>query len=77
VEKPEQDEAPSDLAICSRYILKPTIFSLIEKTKPGKKGEIQLTDAMRYLAKKESCWLGRSRVNDMISATKLILSLPI
>ncbi len=52
VEKPEPDKAPSDLAICSRYILKPTIFSLIKKTKPGKKGEIQLTDAMRYLAKK-------------------------
>lgn len=52
VEKPEPQEAPSDLAICSRYILKPAIFSLIKKTKPGKKGEIQLTDAMRYLAKK-------------------------
>ena len=51
IEKPEPAEAPSDLAICSRYILQPKIFSLIKKTKPGKKGEIQLTDSLRLLAK--------------------------
>jgi len=53
VEKPQPEKAPSDLAICSRYIFKPEIFSLIKKTKPGKKGEVQLTDAMRYLAQKK------------------------
>lgn len=51
VEKPDPDKAPSNLAIASRYIFAPGIFNLIEKTKPGKGGEIQITDSMRYLAK--------------------------
>lgn len=50
VEKPEPDKAPSRLAIASRYVFAPGIFNLIEKTKPGKAGEIQITDTMRYLA---------------------------
>jgi len=50
VEKPEADKAPSDLAIASRYIFAPGIFNLIEKTKPGVGGEIQITDSMKYLA---------------------------
>jgi UTP--glucose-1-phosphate uridylyltransferase len=50
VEKPDPDEAPSRLAIASRYVFAPGIFNLIEKTKPGKGGEIQITDTMRYLA---------------------------
>jgi UTP--glucose-1-phosphate uridylyltransferase len=46
VEKPSHEEAPSDLAILGRYILSPRVFETIEETKPGKGGEIQLTDAI-------------------------------
>lgn len=46
VEKPKQENAPSDLAIIGRYILTPDIFNILEKAKPGKGGEIQLTDAI-------------------------------
>jgi UTP--glucose-1-phosphate uridylyltransferase len=51
IEKPEPKQAPSNLAICSRYILNEKIFELIKSTKPGKKGEIQITDSLKYLAK--------------------------
>lgn len=50
VEKPSVEEAPSDLAVVGRYILPPGIFSILENTRPGKGGEIQLTDALRELA---------------------------
>jgi len=50
IEKPPAEETPSNLAIASRYIFAPTIFDLIEKTKPGIGGEIQITDAMKFLA---------------------------
>ena len=53
VEKPEPKAAPSRLAIPGRYVLTPTIFDCIRETKPGKGGEIQLTDALQLLAKKE------------------------
>ncbi|WHR51341.1 UTP--glucose-1-phosphate uridylyltransferase GalU [Vibrio furnissii] len=46
VEKPEPGTAPSNLAIIGRYILTPDIFELIEETKPGKGGEVQITDAL-------------------------------
>lgn len=46
VEKPQPEDAPSNLAIIGRYILTPDIFELIEQTEPGKGGEIQLTDAL-------------------------------
>jgi len=49
VEKPEADEAPSDLAIIGRYILTPDIFDALEETPHDKGGEIQLTDALRKL----------------------------
>ena len=52
VEKPDTSEAPSNLAIIGRYILTPDIFDLIEKTEPGKNGEIQITDALMAQAKK-------------------------
>jgi UTP--glucose-1-phosphate uridylyltransferase len=52
VEKPPQNEAPSNLAIIGRYILTPDIFDEIEKTTPGAIGEIQITDAMRSLLTK-------------------------
>lgn len=51
VEKPAFKDAPSDLAIIGRYILTPDIFDAIEKTEKGAGGEIQITDAMRYLLK--------------------------
>ncbi|MEM6314017.1 MAG: sugar phosphate nucleotidyltransferase, partial [Planctomycetota bacterium] len=53
VEKPAPDAAPSDLAIAARYLLSPTIFDLLEDTKPGKGGEIQLTDALQRLCEIE------------------------
>ena len=52
VEKPDPKEAPSNLAIIGRYILTPDIFDLIKETKPGKGGEIQITDALMAQAKK-------------------------
>ncbi|WP_321345432.1 UTP--glucose-1-phosphate uridylyltransferase GalU [uncultured Draconibacterium sp.] len=51
VEKPSQEEAPSNLAIASRYIFTPEIFDYLENTTPGKNNEIQLTDAMREMVK--------------------------
>jgi UTP--glucose-1-phosphate uridylyltransferase len=49
VEKPPVDEAPSDLAIIGRYVLSPTVFSVLRETPPGRGGEIQLTDALQTL----------------------------
>ena len=46
IEKPNPDEAPSNLAIIGRYILTPDIFGILENTQSGKNGEIQLTDAL-------------------------------
>ncbi len=53
IEKPSPDEAPSNLAIIGRYILTPEIFLSLENTKPGKGGEIQLTDGLKHLMKKQ------------------------
>ena len=53
VEKPSKEEAPSNIAILGRYIITPEIFSHIENTKPGKGGEIQLTDALLSLSKEQ------------------------
>lgn len=52
VEKPDNDKAPSNLAIIGRYILTPDIFDIIKHTKPGKNGELQITDALLSQAKK-------------------------
>lgn len=52
VEKPSVDEAPSNLAVAGRYVLGPSIFEALAETKPGKGGEIQLTDAMRIVLKR-------------------------
>ena len=49
VEKPQIEEAPSNLTIVGRYILPPQIFQCLENTKPGAKGEIQLTDGLLAL----------------------------
>jgi UTP--glucose-1-phosphate uridylyltransferase len=53
VEKPDPKSAPSRLAIVARYVLPPSIFPLLAQTKPGKGGEIQLTDGLRALAQSE------------------------
>jgi UTP--glucose-1-phosphate uridylyltransferase len=52
VEKPNQEEAPSNLASVGRYVLHPEIFEILDNLKPGKGGEIQLADAIDILAKK-------------------------
>jgi UTP--glucose-1-phosphate uridylyltransferase len=49
VEKPSPEDAPSNLAIIGRYLLKPEIFELLEQIEPGAGGEIQLTDAIDHL----------------------------
>jgi UTP--glucose-1-phosphate uridylyltransferase len=51
VEKPKPEDAPSNLAIIGRYLLTPDIFDILEKTPPGKNGEVQLTDALLTQAK--------------------------
>ena len=56
VEKPSKEEAPSNLVIASRYIFTPEIFDILEETSPGKNNEIQLTDAMRQLVKKQAMY---------------------
>lgn len=56
VEKPKPAEAPSNLAITGRYVLPPAIFACLERTQPGSGGEIQLTDAMKILAKEQGLW---------------------
>jgi len=56
VEKPEVEKSPSNLAIAGRYILTPEIYKAIEQTPPGKNGEIQLTDAMKIMLRRESIY---------------------
>lgn len=56
IEKPRIEEAPSNIAILGRYIITPKIFEILEDTKPGKGGEIQLTDALKELAKQEAMY---------------------
>jgi UTP--glucose-1-phosphate uridylyltransferase len=53
VEKPSPEEAPSDLGVMGRYVLTPAIFDAIAQTKPGRGGEIQLTDAIKVLLASE------------------------
>jgi UTP--glucose-1-phosphate uridylyltransferase len=50
VEKPDPDDAPSNLAVLGRYVLEPAIYDILEDTPPGKGDEIQLTDALRRMA---------------------------
>ena len=51
VEKPAPGQAPSTIAVIGRYVLTPDIFAVLERTEPGRNGEIQLTDALRVLAR--------------------------
>ncbi len=53
VEKPSPEKAPSNLAIAGRYVMSAEIFEVLERTKPGKNNEVQLTDAIRTLLKKK------------------------
>ncbi len=54
VEKPKPEDAPSNLAVVGRYVLNPRIFDLLESTRPGAGGEIQLTDAIAALLQEET-----------------------
>ncbi len=56
VEKPKPEEAPSDLAVASRYIFTPEIFDYLAKTPKGKNNEIQITDAMRLMVKERAMY---------------------
>lgn len=56
LEKPKNEDAPSNLAIMGRYILSPGIFPLLARQKAGTGGEIQLTDALRTLCNQEPVW---------------------
>jgi UTP--glucose-1-phosphate uridylyltransferase len=59
VEKPSRESAPSNYAICARYLLTPDIFDCLDRTAPGKGGEIQLTDAIKLL-------LGRTPIHGVL-----------
>ena len=56
VEKPCVESAPSNIAILGRYIINPSIFEILENQKPGKGGEIQLTDALKTLSTQEAIY---------------------
>lgn len=56
VEKPAVAEAPSRLAVLGRYVITPEIFKILEHTAPGRGGEIQLTDALKVLAKEQNMY---------------------
>jgi UTP--glucose-1-phosphate uridylyltransferase len=57
VEKPERKDAPSNYAVIGRYILRPEVFDVLERTEPGRGGEIQLTDALEAMAQAPD-WTG-------------------
>ena len=56
VEKPKQEEAPSNLAVMGRYVLTPEIFEMLEDQEPGTGGEIQLTDAIDRLMDRQAVY---------------------
>ncbi|TZE80922.1 UTP--glucose-1-phosphate uridylyltransferase GalU [Calorimonas adulescens] len=56
IEKPKKSEAPSRVGILGRYIISPRIFEILEHTKPGAGGEIQLTDALKELLRYEAVY---------------------
>jgi UTP--glucose-1-phosphate uridylyltransferase len=65
VEKPTPEEAPSHLGILGRYVLTPAIFNAIERTTPGKGGEIQLTDALRDIDAERYAYIYRGKRYDI------------
>lgn len=56
IEKPSMEEAPSRFAALGRYVITPDVFEVLEQTKPGKGEEIQLTDALRVMARNGSVY---------------------
>ena len=58
VEKPNIKNAPSNYAVIGRYILPSKIFKILKKQRPGQNGEIHITDAIRFLIKKNNKFLG-------------------
>lgn len=56
VEKPAVEEAPSRLAVLGRYVITPEIFRILDHTEPGRGGEIQLTDALKVLARQKDVY---------------------
>lgn len=76
IEKPSIDEAPSNIAILGRYIINPNIFDILEHTKPGKGGEIQLTDALKELAKHEAMYAYNFEGRRYDVGNKLVLGTP-
>ena len=82
VEKPEPDEAPSNLAAIGRYILTPEIFDCLRGIPPGRGGEIQLTDAITLLARQQAvyAWVfegGRFDVGKKLDYLKATIELAI
>lgn len=84
VEKPAAGEAPSNLAVIGRYVLHPSVFGVLEKTEPGRGGEIQLTDALQTLAAGEGDGSGvygvvfkgrRFDTGDKLSYLKAVITL--
>jgi UTP--glucose-1-phosphate uridylyltransferase len=82
VEKPEPDDAPSNLAATGRYVFTPEIFVALRETKPGRGGEIQLTDAINMLAQEQAVYAyvldhGRYDVGNKLDYLKATVELAI
>ncbi|MGC8588269.1 MAG: UTP--glucose-1-phosphate uridylyltransferase GalU [Hydrogenobaculum sp.] len=71
VEKPDIETSPSNLAILGRYLFTPTIFEKLKNTKPGKGGEIQLTDAMKMLLEDEAVYAYKVKARVYDTGNKL------
>lgn len=71
VEKPDIDSTPSNMAILGRYLFTPTIFEKLKNTKPGKGGEIQLTDAMQTLLEEEAVYAYKVKAKVYDTGNKL------
>src|SRR5262249_37425898 len=67
VEKPKPEDAPSNLAVIGRYVLRPSIFDALDRIEPGSGGELQLTDAIGVLVREETV-LGRRFVHGRYDA---------
>jgi len=82
VEKPDPAEAPSDLAAIGRYVFSPDIFSTLRQLKPGRGGEIQLTDAINIVAQEQTVYAyrfdhGRFDVGNKLDYLKATVELAI
>jgi UTP--glucose-1-phosphate uridylyltransferase len=82
VEKPDPEEAPSNLAAIGRYVLTPEIFDCLRSIEPGKGGEVQLTDAINLLAQEQAVYAyvfedGRYDVGSKVDYLKAIIELAV